>query len=241
MATAKTTNVRQKLAQARLMFLNKNVKKTGKNMHLEFKYFELEDIVPSAIEIFAEVGLVTTTNFDGITASMTIFNTDNPEEQGIMFTAPYREVEQIISNKGAQVTNAMQALGSSITYLRRYLYMMVLDIVEHDDIDATLGVGNTADETTKPPASAKVQKAPPTAAERKAAKEELTHTEVAANEEQIAELKAHCKKLLDKDETQEEFIQTIALKTNGFTTFPASVCIALTQDLIEILAQYGDE
>ena len=51
-------NVRQKLAKARLYFLNKKVTKSGKNMNLEFKYFELEDIVPSAIRIFAELGLV---------------------------------------------------------------------------------------------------------------------------------------------------------------------------------------
>ena len=34
-------NVRQKLTKARLYFLNQKVKKSGKNMHLEFKYFEL--------------------------------------------------------------------------------------------------------------------------------------------------------------------------------------------------------
>ena len=34
-------NVKQKLAKARLYFLNKKVTKSGKNMNLEFKYFEL--------------------------------------------------------------------------------------------------------------------------------------------------------------------------------------------------------
>ena len=119
-------NVRQKLAKARLYFLNQKVTKSGKNMSLEFKYFELEDIVPVAIRIFARVGLTSNTVFNGETATMTIFNTDNREEPGIEFVAPYREVGQIISNKGKEVTNPMQALGSSITYLRRYLWMMAL-------------------------------------------------------------------------------------------------------------------
>lgn len=44
-------NVRQKLAKARLYFLNQKVQKSGKNMHLEFKYFELEDIVPPATRV----------------------------------------------------------------------------------------------------------------------------------------------------------------------------------------------
>lgn len=56
--TTKTTNVYQKLLTARAKFLEANVEKTGKNMHLSFKYFELEDIVPTAIRIFNEVGLI---------------------------------------------------------------------------------------------------------------------------------------------------------------------------------------
>ena len=237
MATSnKPTNVRQKLAQARLMFLNENVKKSGKNMSLEFKYFELEDIVPSAVRIFAELGLVTTTNFDGEKAVMTVYNTDSVDEPGIEFSTPYRDAGQIVSNTGKQVTNPVQALGASITYLRRYLYMMALDIVEQDEIDAKLKKEDDEAEETPVPA----KKAPATPAERKAAKEELTSGDGAASEEQISELKAYCKELLDKDETQEEFIQQIAMKTDGFTTITASACAALNQNLAEILAQYGE-
>lgn len=114
-------NVRQKLAKARLQFLNQKVKKSGKNMHLEFKYFELEDIVPPAIRIFARVGLTTDIDFtDENGAVMRVYNTDNSEEAPIEFRVPYREVKPIVSNAGKEVTNPMQALGSSITYLRRY-------------------------------------------------------------------------------------------------------------------------
>lgn len=235
-------NVRQKLAKARLYFLNQKVTKSGKNMSLEFKYFELEDIVPVAIRIFARVGLTSNTVFNGETATMTIFNTDNREEPGIEFVAPYREVGQIISNKGKEVTNPMQALGSSITYLRRYLWMMALDITEPDDIDANLGADDEdTDFETPAPAKKKTQKAPATPAERKAAKEELTSEDGAATEEQLKELKAYCKELLEKDESQEDFVQQIAMKTDGFTNITASACTALNQNLAEILEQYGEE
>lgn len=234
--TPKATNVRQKLAQARLAFLNENVKKTGKNLSLEFKYFELEDIVPSAIRIFAELGLVTTTNFNGEIASMTVYNTDSIDEPGIEFSTPWREAGQIVSNTGKQVTNPVQALGASITYLRRYLYMMALDIVEQDEIDANLRKQDDTQEETPAPA----KKAPATPAERKAAKEELTSGDGAASTEQLNELKVYCKELLEKDETQEDFIQQIAMKTDGFTTITASACAALNENLAEILAQYGD-
>ena len=131
-------NVRQKLAKARLYFLNQKVQKSGKNMHLEFKYFELEDIVPPATRIFARVGLTTEIDFTDEGAVMKVYNVDNIEEAPMQFRVPYREVKPIVSNAGKEVTNPMQALGSSITYLRRYLWMAVLDITEPDDIDANL-------------------------------------------------------------------------------------------------------
>ena len=119
--TTKTTNVYQKLLTARAKFLEANVEKTGKNMHLSFKYFELEDIVPTAIRIFNEVGLIPVVNFTADVATMNIINTDNPEES-VPFVAPFNQIAPIVSNAGKQATNEMQALGSSITYMRRYLY-----------------------------------------------------------------------------------------------------------------------
>lgn len=241
-------NVRQKLAKARLYFLNQKVKKSGKNMKLEFKYFELEDIVPPALRIFARVGLVSNTVFDGEKATMTIMNTDNPQEDGIQFVAPYREAGQIISKAGNEVTNPIQALGASITYLRRYLWMMALDITEPDDVDPNLGTettddtenGEFAEEAATATPAKKEKKAPATVAEREEAKKELTGADGAADEKQVAELKSLCKELMEKDETQEDFVQQIAMKTDGFTKITASACAALCQNLEEIIAQYGE-
>lgn len=239
-------NVLQKLSKARLSFLNQKVSKSGKNMHLEFKYFELEDIVPPAIRIFARIGLVTFTNFDGEKATMTVLNADNMDEAGITFTVPYREVKPIVSNQGKEVTNPMQALGSSITYLRRYLWMMVLDITEPDDVDANLG--NTTDdddnefaeEIATAPAPKKEKKIPATVTEREEAKKELTQTDSAASEEQIASLKTLCKTLMEKDETQEDFVQQIAMKTDGFTNITSSVCTTLYQNIKDMLTEYDE-
>lgn len=236
----KDMNVRQKLAKARLYFLNRKVAKTGKNMHLEFKYFELEDIVPVAIRIFANVGLTSFTDFNGETASMTVLNTDNPEEPGITFTLPYRENKPIISNQGKEVTNPMQALGASTTYLRRYLWMMALDITEPDEVDATLG-SEDAENDEETPAPKEKPKAPATAAERKAAKKDMTATDGPADELQVTALKNACKKLMETDETQEDFVQQIALKTRGFTEITRSACEQLVKNIGEMIAAYGTE
>lgn len=238
----KDMNVRQKLAKARLYFLNRKVAKTGKNMHLEFKYFELEDIVPVAIRIFASVGLTSFTNFNGETATMTILNTDDPDEDGIIFTLPYRENKPIISNQGKEVTNPMQALGASTTYLRRYLWMMALDITEPDEVDASLGSEDLdGSEDTPAPAPKEKPKPPATAAERKAAKKDMTATDGPADELQVTALKTACKKLMEVDETQEDFVQQIAMKTKGFTEITRSACEQLVNNIGEMIAAYNQE
>lgn len=219
--------VRSKLAQARLKFLEANAKKTGKNMNMQFMYFELSDIVPIALSIFAELGLVTMTNFDdkeGV-ASMTVFDADD-ESEGITFTAPYREIAPIISNAGKQVTNELQALGSSITYLRRYLWMMVLDIVEHDDIDGEL-IGK---EEKPAPKKEKKQSKPKTAEERKEIAKEVVVNEE-ATKEQIDTLKAKCKELIAKDPSQQELVGQIATKTEAFTKIKADACNELIKNI----------
>lgn len=227
--TTKTENVYQKLIKAREQFLNADVQKTGKNMHLSFKYFELDDIVPTAIRIFATVGLVPVVNFTTDTATMTIVNTDNPEDT-VAFVAPFNQIAPIVSNTGKQATNEMQALGSSITYMRRYLYMMALDICESDSIDANAG----KPVSTPAPAEA-APKAPATPQQRQEVKEELTAPADNATTLQIKGLKSVLKKLKDADPTKEEMIAQIAVQTKGFTEISKSDCEALITRITTML------
>lgn len=229
MATTKKAetkmNVYQKLIKARQMFLQSDIQKTGKNMHLSFMYFELEDIVPTVISIFSEVGLLSTISFDDSLAKMTIINTDNAEEK-VDFTVPFTPLQPIISNTGKQATNEMQALGSSITYMRRYLYMIAMDIVESDSIDSELG----KDEPVKAKASA-------TPKQRQEVKEELTATENNATALQIKGLKKVSKELKDKDPSKEEMIAKIAVETKGFTEISKSDCEELIKRITGILEE----
>lgn len=228
--TATPVNVYQKLIMARAQFLNSDVQKTGKNMHLSFKYFELDDIVPTATRIFSDMGLIGIVNFTTDTATMNIINTDNPEEM-ISFVAPFNQIEPIISGTGAKATNEMQALGSSITYMRRYLYMMALDICESDSIDANIGKG----ESTTPTAPAAEKKAPATPQQRQEVKQELTKPSENASTLQIKGLKNVLKKLKDADPSKEEMIAKIAVETEGFTKISKSDCEAIIQKITAML------
>lgn len=226
--TTKTANVYQRLLMARSKFLDANVEKSGKNMHLSFKYFELEDIVPTAIRIFNEVGLISVVNFTPDVATMEIINTENPDES-VSFVAPFNQIAPIVSNTGKQATNEMQALGSSITYMRRYLYMIALDICESDSIDANLGKGETAS------APAAEKKAPATPEQRQEVKENLTAPADNASALQIKGLKAVLKKLKDADPSKEELIANIAVQTKGFTEISKSDCETLIQKITAML------
>lgn len=239
MATKKTTeeakgfgdmNVYQKLILAREMFLSENVQKTGKNMHLAFKYFELDDIVPVATKIFARIGLLPMVNFFDGMATMDIVNTDKPDEF-MTFKVPFNPLEPIVSKEGKNATNAMQALGSSITYMRRYLYMMVLDICEADSIDANVGSGDTTPST---PTKSTI---PTTPAQRGEIKDKLTGTKEQASELQIKSLKAVLKKLKEADPSKEEMIGKIAIQTKSFTDISKSDCEKLIQKITGLLGE----
>ena len=230
--TAKKTettslNVFQKLLAARAKFLEADVQKTGKNMHLSFKYFELDDIVPTATRIFSEVGLIPIVNFTADVATMTIVNTDNPWGETIKFEAPFNQIAPIVSNAGKQATNEMQALGSSITYMRRYLYMIALDICESDSFDANVGKPVTPPQTAPTP--------PATPEQRQEVKAELTAPADNATALQIKGLKAVLKKLKDADPSKEELIAQIAVQTEGFTVISKADCEALITRITAML------
>ena len=224
--TKEPKNVYRKLLDARLKFLESDVQKTGKNMHLSFKYFELDDIVPMANRIFDEVGLLPVVSFTTDTANMTIVNTDNPDEM-IPFHAPFNQIAPIVSNTGKQATNEMQALGSSITYMRRYLYMIALDICESDSIDNNLG------KPVEAPKAAPT--APATPEQRQVVKQELTNTDGSASELQIKGLKNVLKKLIEADPSKEEMVAEIAVQTNGFTNISKADCEALITRITEMI------
>ena len=230
MATSNNTpapkNVFQKLLEARVLFMEEDVKKSGKNMKMSYKYFELQDIVPIATPIFQKVGLLPIVSFSNEDASMTIVNVDNPADL-IVFTSPMREIEPIISSKtGGEVVNAIQRLGSVETYQRRYLYMIALDIVESDSIEPLTG--------DNPPPAPKPT-TPATPEKRQEVTKNLTAPEGNATELQIKGLKAALTKLREADPSKEDMITQIALQTNGFSTISKSDCEELIKGVTAML------
>lgn len=121
-------NIYQRLLKARMLFHASPMKKSGWNPHGKFPYFELSDIVPVAMKAMAEVRLVHQVWMTAEAASLTLYNVDLPSES-MTFAVPWGE-SQLKAAQGAQ------NVGSSVTYLRRYLYMLLMDVIENDEVDA---------------------------------------------------------------------------------------------------------
>ena len=227
MATTTTKNVYQKLLTARATFLKSEVTKSGKNIQLAFKYFELDDIVPIATRIFEEIGLISLVSFENDKAIMRILNTDTPEET-VSFTAPFPVLEPIVSNSGKKATNEMQALGSSITYMRRYLYMIALDICDPDEIDNGLSATPTPTVEPTPVATPTPTTVVNNVQTSAPVEKPLTNADGNASEIQIKQLKEVLKNLLEADPTQEKTVEEIAIQTKGFTVISKADCETIT-------------
>jgi hypothetical protein len=118
--------VYKKLQAARHELSKANLKKSGLNSFGGWKYYELGDFIPTVNKIFDEKGLCGVFSF-GEVATLTIFDSETGD--GVAFSTPIVYAE---SNKGQPI----QLLGSTHSYLRRYLWLMAMEIVESDAVDA---------------------------------------------------------------------------------------------------------
>lgn len=135
-------NIYEKLQAARVELQKMKLKKSGKNKFAGFDYFELSDIIPAINQIFNEKKMFSQFSISDNLATLTIIDAEKSDDF-VLFTSPIAELEL----KGC---NAIQALGGVHTYLRRYLYMNALEIVEADLFDAISFDGISGKEEKKP-------------------------------------------------------------------------------------------
>ena len=124
-------NIYEKLQTSRIKLQEMKLKKSGLNKFANFSYYELADFLPQINKIFGEMKLFS--KFDLLTekATLTIIDIEK-EESIIVFESD--KIEAVL--KG---TTSIQQLGATHTYLKRYLYLNALEIVENDFVDASIG------------------------------------------------------------------------------------------------------
>lgn len=125
--------ITKKLQECRVELQNKKLKKSGKNKFAGFEYFELKDFLPTVNEMFDKKQMFSNFSIKGETATLLVVDTE--DETAIEFTSPIAELDL----KGC---NKIQALGGIHTYMKRYLYLNALEIVESDLFDSVAGSGD---------------------------------------------------------------------------------------------------
>lgn len=121
-----------KLNEARTAFHKLKLAKTGLNKFAGYKYFELGDFLIPALEVMREQGLCAYISFGNDLATMTIVDvgTSGGKPETITITSP-------MSSAALKGCHEVQNLGAVQTYLRRYLWVAALEIVEHDALDSS--------------------------------------------------------------------------------------------------------
>jgi hypothetical protein len=116
----------QKLMQARIKLQSTALKKSGMNKFAGYQYFELSDFLPQIQQIFFDLKLAGVVSFASDQAKLVI--TDTEDSTSVEIFTPMATAQL----KGC---HDIQNLGAVQTYIRRYLWVTALEIVEHDVID----------------------------------------------------------------------------------------------------------
>lgn len=123
-------SIYQKLQQdVRVPISKMNLRKTGRNSHLGYDYFTLDDFLPQATELLAKAGLCTTFNitYDPTGIEVAILKVTDGVDW-INFGIPTANVPH---------QEGIFEMGSKITYCKRYLYMNLLELTEPDVAEIT--------------------------------------------------------------------------------------------------------
>ncbi len=217
----KAMNIFQKLLLVRDEFAQAEVKRSGKNIQLSSKFYELADIVPVARVIFTKYRLLPLTTVASGKATMIVVDVDSPDEK-LIFELDVQTYD------GNKAVTPPQAYGAVVTYYRRYLYMVALDIVEADYLENNL----------VPPAveiSTPNLETSPVAQTTPVETKPLTDGNTNASKLQITQLKELLKKLRESDPSKEEMIAEIAVETQGFTVITKVDCESLVKEVSAML------
>ena len=178
-------NIYARLMRVRNTILQENETfKSGSNLHLKFKYYELKDFIPRAMKLFEENNICSVFCLEKEKATLTLHDMQESEskQDPIVFEiytgerneanlmnnlmswaegnraliTEFKDVmekgwtrdEPAIKKMLLSATEkpykdfpgvAMQSIGASNTYLKRYLYLNALELCEQDEIEKTLG------------------------------------------------------------------------------------------------------
>lgn len=133
-------NIYEKISKVRMAILQRSLTKDKKAF--SYNYIDLPQIEPIITEECSNVGLLTIVDFPQGMAVMKVYDLDaknTGEMSTLTISAPCDYT--LVDIKGSQ---PIQKVGGMMTYMRRYLYMTLFAISEHDAVE---GIGKLSQES----------------------------------------------------------------------------------------------
>lgn len=171
--TDKTRSIYARLADAREQFHNMELEKTGYNSYGKYNYFELGDFLIPAMKCLKDNGLVTLPiDFGTDFATMTLCEIES--DVNIFFRSPMSNAHYVyIKDDGATTMTVdqgaslrgchpIQNTGAVQTYQRKYLWISLMEIVEHDALDSAEPIPEAQKVAQKITAKSAIQPVPET-------------------------------------------------------------------------------
>jgi len=118
-------SVFKKLQAARIALYAAGLKQSGLNKHSGIAYYELIDFTVDAQRIFNDVGLSSTFNMTSENAVLAIVDTDDGSKADFSCPVSFASIPK-------EPERGIKSLGATITYLRRYLWMLALEIPQKE-------------------------------------------------------------------------------------------------------------
>ena len=151
----------KKVNELREEFHNSELKKNGKGYG--YNFFELADFLPLALQLCKKHGIFTQVSFTDDYAKMDVVDIANPDSK--------YEILSPMSEANLKNCHPVQNLGAVQTYTRRYLWMALLEVVEHDAIDGAAPDDDKPAPQKKPKNDKRTPKVEPEKPEPKKAEE----------------------------------------------------------------------
>lgn len=119
-------SIYKKLSDARAQFRTREVKKSGYNTFSKIYYMQLKDFLHETELALQSSGLIAIVSFGIELATMTVREL---EGDGVI------EITSPMSTAALKGCHEVQNLGAVQTYIRRYLWVALFEIIEQDAVD----------------------------------------------------------------------------------------------------------
>ena len=124
-------NIFEKIQTIRVKLAESGLKKGKKNEYAGYTYYELGDFLPALMQLCKEQKIFPVISFSAEMATLTVYDCEKADAK-VEITTP-------MSTAQLKACHPVQNLGAVQTYLRRYLYIAMFEIVESDKIEAAAG------------------------------------------------------------------------------------------------------